>query len=528
MTRAWVICLLLCACSPAITTTNGGDDGHTIGPEPAAVTAEQIRQALSQGDLKRARELVDGQDAPERLRRVVAFLADGAGDPVAMTPVLDRELNLGMVAALRASLTPQTPGGAYVHTRHVLHATHRDPSAVDQARTLAGQVNGAHLRDALSRVATRVTSRRSGVKAKTLGVLLPLSGPYRGIGEAALRSIQLAIGKGRVRLVVKDTRGDAEAAARLVETLVHKHRVMGILGPVGAFESSAASARAAELGVPLLVLSAREEIARKGANVFRTRVTASKQGTRLARYAVSEMNIKRFGLLISDSPYGWALAGAFWDEVQRLGGEVTAAEVYGRGSTGYRGIIQRLVGGKRGRAARAGFKGLLIADDHKAVRKLIVFLPFWGVTIRRTPGSKRGVQLIGGDAWNHPTMVDQTEQITDNAVFCDSFFPDETDGRIARFVTTFYGRYREPPTAFEAEVYDAARLMQKALKRAKGAERESLAKALRTMRFRGITGLMRFDARGDVQKDVIILTVDQDAIRPRNSEREERALRRSR
>ena len=56
-----------------------------------------------------------------------------------------------------------------------------------------------------------------------------------------------------------------------------------------------------ELGVPILVLSGREAITNAD-SVFRTRISASRQGIRLARYAVKEM--KRLGILIDLSHVG--------------------------------------------------------------------------------------------------------------------------------------------------------------------------------------------------------------------------------
>lgn len=532
----------LIGCSPGI--VDPANNGHGNGTDPVLEpTGDRVGDAtraataaLRRGDLAAAVGAVEplrDDDPPEArdLLLTVRFLS-GALPPEWSTllPLLARTLDTAMVQALQRTLSPGEPPGDYVHTRVALFRVHArgDPAP---AQALTTRVVSAPLRAALRRVVDRDTARRTGAQPKTLGVLLPLSGPYRGLGEAALRSIQLALGsRSGIRLVVKDTRGDAGAAARLVDDLVFESGVVGILGPIGAFESTAASRRATELGVPALVLSAREGIVQAGATVLRTRVTPSRQGVRLARYAVNEMGLKRFGMLISDSPYGWALSGAFWSEVVRLGGDVTAAVTYPRGTKAYKDIVRQLLGATSGRGGggrgHASFQALLIADDQEAVRKLVPYFPYWGMRVRRVPRARRGVQLLGGDSWNHHGIVDEAEQQTDNAVFCDSFFPDETNPRVERFVNSFFRKYREPPTAFEAEVYDAAQIMAGALRSSTSTTRLGLLEALRgTRSYKGVTGVLRFDDSGEVVKDVIILTIEGDAIRPRNSEEEERAIR---
>ncbi len=443
----------------------------------------------------------------------------------------DEALTVDQLQAVESKLALGTPAGDYVRARLAIIRLHGfRPGTEAQARELMSKLRTERYREALRRVLDRLAPPVDG---RTLGVLLPLSGPYRGLGESALRSIKLAVGKSReVKLVIKDTRGEPDTAAKLADQLAYEHRVVAILGPIGAGESTAAAARAAELGVPILVLSAREDITSLGDQVFRTRLAPSRQGIRLARYAVNELGLHRFGVLVADSIYGWGLAAAFWDEVIRLRGEVTQAATFGRGSRSYRDTLRKLLDAPadKKRAARLDFDGLLIADDHAGVRKLLPFFKFFGVPLRKAPGQK-GVQLLGGDGWNHPLIVDVAEQTTENAVFTDAFYPDPVNPRIGQFVTAFYGLYREAPTTFEAEIFDAAALAELGVRRLhqrKGqpANRAGYATTLRELgTFQGVTGQIRFDARGDSQRDALLLTIEKDQIRLRLTEDEERRRR---
>jgi ABC-type branched-subunit amino acid transport system substrate-binding protein len=137
------------------------------------------------------------------------------------------------------------------------------------------------------------------------------------------------------------------------------------------------------------------------------------------------------------------------------------------------------------------------------------------------------VQLLGAAGWNHHGIVDEAEQLTDNAVFCDSFFPDDSDPKARDFVRRFYRQHREPPSPFEAEVFVAAMVLKRAMRADSSHTRNGVSQTLRDMRsFRSATGMLRFSEQGDIRQDIVILTVDRDQIRPRNSEAEERVIRR--
>ena len=525
MSRLVFAALVAVACSPA-QHIDPGDPIQTDKPEDttppvAAKSLRNARAAFYAGRFKAAAAELDGVEDPsaDDLRAAVLFFMHGGGLE-ALAPTLSRVLRPNQLAQLAKAVTVGTPGGDYVHGRLMLRRLHTgDDAALRSARELRKRVVEPTVAAALERALAQWSAIHSPGKKGSLGVLLPLSGPHKALGEAALRSIKLGAGRG-ARLIVKDTRGDADAAAALVDELVLKRDVVGILGPLGAFESTAAAQRAAELGVPILVLAHRDGIA-SGPPIFSSRVSASQQGTRLARYAVTEMNLKRFGLAISDTPYGWALAGAFWNELVVAGAQVTTVVTYERGTSAPREVVRRLVSGKKG---QVDFQALLIADDHTAVRKLTPFLPFWGVKVRRSPRSS-GVQLLGGHGWNHRKIIDEAERLTENAVFCDTFFPSEENSRVQAFVRKFYAEYREPPTSLEAEVYDASAVMVRALAKGGDSRKALLAALVGLKRHRGVTGTFRFDDSGAVVKDVTILTVDQDTIRPRNSEREERSSR---
>src|SRR5262249_61837424 len=85
-----------------------------------------------------------------------------------------------------------------------------------------------------------------------------------------------------------------------------------------------AAAREAEsLSVPLLALTAREDVTNQRKWVFRLRTRPVEEVELVAERAVAQ-GARRFAILYPDDAYGVGLRGLFWDAVEARGGSVVA------------------------------------------------------------------------------------------------------------------------------------------------------------------------------------------------------------
>jgi branched-chain amino acid transport system substrate-binding protein len=372
------------------------------------------------------------------------------------------------------------------------------------------------------------------VKPARLGVLLPLSGRFQRHGQAALESIQQALqGAPHVELVVRDTAGKAGQAASGAEELVLKEHVVAILGPIGEIESRAAVDSVGRFRVPHFVLSSHPKVTEEVASAVRMRLSASEKVKALARYAITHLELKRVALLVPRQQSRRRQMAAFWDEFVRLGGEVSAAELYAADQGDFKPVIGKLLGTHKPTLGVVDFDALFIPDDALKVRRMVPFLKYFGVRTKTHPRLKTtrrapAVQLLGVAAWNSATVIDG-EGLTDNAVFVDTFIHDPDNAIVHRFVRDFYQRHRRKPSAFQAEVFDSVNLVSKAMKGLKGADhstRERLFAALVGIKHhRGVTGHVTVLDSGELVLEPRVLTVDTEDIRPRLSEEEEAHLR---
>jgi ABC-type branched-subunit amino acid transport system substrate-binding protein len=438
----------------------------------------------------------------------------------------------------------------YFHTR--------DYDRSEQMLTLVGRRFAASPYAAQAQDFLQMLRNRFTTDAQAVGVLLPLSGKFKQYGERSLQAIQMGFaGQSRIKLVVRDTQGDPALAAQGIESLVLEHHVVAVIGPLFSAEALAAALKAEELGVPLVALSFRDQLPQVGAYVFRTALTVQAQAKALAQYAF-EQGMRRFALLYPRSRYGLDFMAAFWDEVVARHGEVRGAESYEPDQTTFREPVRKLVGrwflNARPEYKEAidalrkqklpplrmrsevhaldkkmqpvvDFDALVLPDSGRQIGLITPAVAFEDVVLthdartlekmRRASGQTevRPVTLLGASTWNTAQTLDSCEQYCEDAIFVDAFFAGSTDPRLRDFVAAYHTQGGADPYLSEAQAYDSAGLVLRALQTKRPTSRANMRDALLAMPpFAGITGELRFDTDGEAQRSLSVLTIKNHTI----------------
>jgi len=404
-------------------------------------------------------------------------------------------------------------------------------------------------------------TRRGQVNPNVIGVAVPLSGKFKGWGDAILAGVGLALGEAPgVKIVAKDTRGEPDGAAQALEELAFVDGAIAVVGAVANAEAARAAAVAQELEIPLLALSKVEGVTEAGPFVFRQMLTASAQAAALAEFAFARRGMRRFAILYPDIPYGVELANAFWDEVDARGGEVRAAETYEHDRTTFSPLVKDMVG-KRYLDERAEYVEKLreLAKTEKdpyrrkkAVERIqkelepvvdfdAIFIPDFAknlalvapalavedvVTstcdpkeverIKKATGRTdlKAVQLLGGNGWDDPALFEKAGKYVECAVFVDGFFAGSDRPETRRFSEAFLKRFGYPPSILEASAYDAARMVRRLVEKDRVTTRDGLRAGLAGLKgFQGATGDLSFDARREPARALFFLTVDRSGLR---------------
>lgn len=391
---------------------------------------------------------------------------------------------------------------------------------------------------------------RFQVERCTIGVLLPLSGPFQRYGRQVQKGIELALPEeGCTKLEFFDTKGDAALARKGVRKLVLEHRAIALLGPMGENEALAAAEVAEQYQVPILTMTRREGITGVGDFVFRNYLTNKMQGQAMARYSMQVLGLKRFAILYPNNKYGDENMRAFWDEVVKLGGKISAVERYQPSDRDHQEAVRKLVGSwwlelrpdmwkggrggaKKERWSRAiknikpviDFDGIFIPDFWDRLVFVLPWLKYYDVEfftenvvrLDRLKLKYRGkipkmVWLLGTNGWNSDRLHKRIGDFVWRAVFCDAVYRFNDDPAWTSFVNKYSTRYGAGtnPHFLQAIGYDSLRILLDSIKKSGGASREAVRDQLRLVKeWKGATGVTSFTA-GDVEKKLQVLTIER-------------------
>jgi ABC-type branched-subunit amino acid transport system substrate-binding protein len=367
------------------------------------------------------------------------------------------------------------------------------------------------------------------VATRSVGCLLPLSGDYQSIGQKALRGVELAAsmhnaaGGPLVNVSVKDTESDAGRTLQALQEL-ERENVFGIVGPI--VHAEAVSREAQRLEMPMIAVTQKEGVVGVGDFVFRNFMTPTAQVRSLVAYAVGTLGVAQAVVLYPDEPYGRTFMGLFRDEMTAKGADVLLAVPYSPESTDYSAVIRRLLRysrevPKEGRPERKeprdtgprrsrhleekdtelvfDFQAIFIPDEPKKVGMLVPQLAYHDI---------KNVQLLGTNLWHSDALIRYAEAYIQGAIIPDAFFGSSPERPVQRFVSAFEETYQERPGFIEAIAFDTAAMFFDVFARPDVRTRRDVAAALRRADgFPGATGRTRFDAAGDCDKELHILTV---------------------
>jgi ABC-type branched-subunit amino acid transport system substrate-binding protein len=532
------------------------------GPEKQELLDAAARAAqgagLSLEALKMAIERVEKDTEPEAHEAALAHL----------TEVVETNAGFPDIAQALENMPPTHPAWpllTFKAARVYYHLRDWDRLQTTLQQYLQQAPGHAYVAEAKAMLAR--AERRVAVSPKTLGVVLPLSGKYKLVGEGVLRAIQLALKDSDIELVVKDTQGDPYQSAQAVEALAFESGAVAILGSFLADDARRAALVAEELGVPIVSLSQAEGITDIGPHVFRNMLTQSAQANALAEYSTKVLGYKTFAVLYPSTPYGEELANLFWDAVIARGGVVRGAEQYSFDQTTFTSEVKKLVGRyyledrgdylkgiqelkdldafHRRKAVEklkgsllpvVDFEALFIPDNWQQVGLLAPALAVEDVItnacdprdlekIRKTTKRKdlKTVTLLGSNRWSSPKgrtgvpeLVERGGKFVTCSVYVDGFFADSSRAQTRRFVKQFSESAPDnrTPTLLEASAYDSALLLRQVLSPGTRKTRDQVRDALAaTKNFDGVTGKTSFNAHREAEKPLFFITLESNGIR---------------
>ncbi len=367
-----------------------------------------------------------------------------------------------------------------------------------------------------------------GVKDITrVGLLVPLTGPASGLGQALLNAAQLALfelGDDSFALITRDTKGTPEGAEQAAREVIEDGARL-ILGPLFASSVRAVAPVARADGLIVVAFSNDRSVA--GDNVFVIGFLPEAQVARVVSYARSR-GISRFAALIPNSVYGNRVAEAFNRAVTAHNGIIFQVERYDSADPkSLTPVVRRLAnyGVRRGellirrkalegkddeaskRALKrishmealgnVGFQAVLIPEGGAKLRAIAPLLPFYDIDIRK-------IRLLGTVEWDEPALA------TEPSLY-GGWFPAPAPEAREGFAKLYAESYQHRAPRLASLAYDATALAV-VLGRGAGEDKFTIPVLTAANGFSGIDGIFRLLPSGVVERGLAVKEM-----RPRHS-----------
>lgn len=345
--------------------------------------------------------------------------------------------------------------------------------------------------------AQRQTVPPANLPTVKVGLLLPLSGQHKNLGDAMLKSAQLAlfeIGHANLELLPRDTQGTGEGGKNAAQSAINDGAQI-LLGPVFAQSVRGAKQVADRRNVNMLAFSTDWSLA--GGNTYIMGFLPFDQVERVTRFAASQ-GITSVGVIAPSNTYGNVVTRSFNQVAQQSGISVAGASNFAPGTKNLAHVVREFT--KYDARAQSG--ALKTAPFNA------VFMPVGGQDARAIGSllshyelSPRSVRRLGTGLFDEAALA--SENNLEGAWFAAPP-PTARKGFEDRFIRTYGSR----PPRISTLAYDAtalaAILAQRGLQQT-GRPSFNTRDLNNPNGFAGIDGIFRFRQGNTVERGLAII-----------------------
>ncbi|HET9976561.1 MAG TPA: branched-chain amino acid ABC transporter substrate-binding protein [Burkholderiaceae bacterium] len=337
-----------------------------------------------------------------------------------------------------------------------------------------------------------------------IGHVGPTSGAIAHLGKdnengarmaiEALNAKGVMIGgkKAKFELLAEDDAGDPKQGTAAAQKLVDA-KVNGVIGHLNSGTSIPASKIYSDAGIPQISPSATNpKFTRQGyKTTFRVVADDVHLGGTLGRYAVKNLKGKAIAVIDDRTAYGQGVADEFEKGVKSAGGKTVAREFTNDKATDFTAILTSI----------------------KAKKPDVVF--FGGMDAVGGPMLRQMQQLgikakfVGGDGICSSELPKLAAgAMADGQVVCAE--AGGVEGAAKKSMDEFYAaykkKYNDDVKVYAPYVYDALNVMVDAMVKAGSADPAKYLPVLaKTSGYKGVTGTISFDEKGDIKNGALTL-----------------------
>jgi branched-chain amino acid transport system substrate-binding protein len=337
-----------------------------------------------------------------------------------------------------------------------------------------------------------------------IGHVAPISGAIAHLGKDNENGARLAIeelnAKGvsiggkkvKFELLAEDDAADPKQGAAAAQKLADQ-KVSGVVGHLNSGTSIPASKIYSDAGIPQISPSATNpKYTRQGfKTTFRVVADDVHLGGTLGRYAVQKLNAKTIAVVDDRTAYGQGVADEFEKAAKAAGATIVGREFTTDKATDFTAILTTIKGKK---------PDVIFFGGMDAVA---------GPMVKQMKALGLNAKFMGGDGICTGELFKLSgDTIADNQVYCAEAGGVEgpQEKVLADFKAKFKKRFNADVQIYAPYVYDAVNVMVAAMVKANSSDPAKYLPVLaKTSDYKGVTGNIGFDEKGDVKNGALTL-----------------------
>ncbi len=331
-----------------------------------------------------------------------------------------------------------------------------------------------------------------------IGHVAPVSGPSAHLGKDNENGAKMAVeelnAKGikiggkpvKFVLVLEDDGGDPKQGTAVAQKLVDA-KVNGVIGHLNSGTTIPASKIYFDAGIPeISPATTQTKYTQQGFNsVFRVVANDAKLGGTLGGYAVGKMGVKKIAVIDDRTAYGQGVAEEFIKGAKKAmpGVQIVGKEFTTDKATDFNAILTTIKGKHPDLIFFGGMDsvGGPLLRQMKALGIQAKYMGGDGLCTESLP------KLAGADAVKVVTCAEA------------GGVPPELQKNMDDFHARYKKKYNMDVQLYAPYVYDSVMTMAAAMQAANSADPAKYLPFLQKIKYQGVTGLIEFDAKGDIK-----------------------------
>ena len=333
-----------------------------------------------------------------------------------------------------------------------------------------------------------------------IGIVAPLTGPQAHIGKDMENAVRLAaedanaakimIGGNQLKFEVQaeDDQADPKMAPVVAQKLVDA-KVNAVVGHFNSGTTIPASRLYSDAGIPQISPSATNpKYTDQGfKTTFRVVANDNQQGKVVGEYIAKDLNAKAVAIIDDRTASGQGVADVVEKAVKEAGAKIVAREFTTDKSTDFKAILTKI----RGRKPDVIFFGGI---DTQA-----------GPMLQQMKGLGIKAQFVGADGIQSSELFKLGGDAVEGTLASFPGLPIEKMEKGKGFNDRYKAKFKQDVVLYAPQGYDAFNVFVDAMKKAGSVESAKILEKLPSTDYKGITGPIKFDDKGDIKDGPITM-----------------------